>query len=159
MNLDEGQKKQVAAWIAEGLKLADIQKRIEADFGLRLTYLEARLLMNELQLSPRDQEAKAAPVNSKTIETKTTGPTPAQGPASGAEPAGGGVSVTVDRVTRPGALVSGKASFSDGQSAEWFLDQTGRLGFVPKQQGYRPSETDLEVFQSALQSELQKLGY
>jgi len=67
--------------------------------------------------------------------------------------------VTVDRVTRPGALVSGKATFSDGQSAEWFLDQMGRLGFVPKQQGYRPSETDLETFQSTLQSELQKLGY
>ena len=157
MNLDEGQKKKVSAWIAEGLKLSDIQKRIEAEFGLRLTYLEARLLMNDLQLSPKDQEPKAANVTSKTIETKTAGP--AAGPiAAGPEPSAG-VSVTVDRVTRPGALVSGKASFSDGQSADWFLDQMGRLGFVPKQQGYRPSESDLETFQSALQTELQKLGY
>jgi len=157
MNLDEGQKKKVSAWIAEGLKLSDIQKRIEAEFGLRLTYLEARLLMNDLQLSPKDQEPKNANVSSKTIETKTTGP--AAGPtAAGPEPPAG-VSVSVDRVTRPGALVSGKATFSDGQSAEWFLDQMGRLGFVPKHQGYRPSESDLETFQSALQAELQKLGY
>ena len=157
MNLDEGQKKKVAAWIAEGLKLSDIQKRIEAEFGLRLTYLEARLLMNELQLSPKDQEAKAPPVTSKTLETKTTGPAPVPGDAGAS--VGGGVSVTVDNVTRPGALVSGKVSFTDGQSADWFLDQMGRLGFAPKQQGYRPAEADLEAFQSQLQTELQKLGY
>jgi hypothetical protein len=158
MNLDEGQKKTVAAWIAEGLKLADIQKRIETEFGLRLTYLEARLLMNELQLSPKDPEVKAPPVTSKTLETKTTGPAPPAADA-GSGPAGGRVSVSVDNVTRPGSLVSGKASFSDGQSAEWFLDQTGRLGFMPKQQGYRPSEADMEGFQAQLQTELQKLGY
>jgi hypothetical protein len=158
MNLDEGQKKKVSAWIADGLKLSDIQKRIETDFGLRLTYLEARLLMNELQLSPKDQETKAPPVTSKTLETKTTGPA-AQPAQTASPPAGGGVSVSVDNVTRPGALVSGKATFSDGQSADWFLDQTGRLGFMPKQQGYRPPEADLEVFQAQLQTELQKLGY
>ena len=158
MNLDEGQKKKVAAWIAEGLKLSDIQKRIETEFGLRLTYLEARLMMNELQLSPKDQEVKAPAVTSKTLETKTAGPTPTASDASTA-PAGGRVSVSVDNVTRPGALVSGKVSFSDGQSADWFLDQMGRLGFAPKQQGYRPAEADLEAFQSQLQTELQKLGY
>ena len=158
MNLDEGQKKKVTGWIAEGLKLSDIQKRIETEFGLRLTYLEARLLMNELQLSPKDQEVKAAPVTSKTLDTKTTGPAPVPGDAAAA-PIGGRVSVTVDNVTRPGALVSGKVSFTDGQSADWFLDQMGRLGFAPKQQGYRPPEADLEVFQAELQSELQKLGY
>jgi hypothetical protein len=158
MNLDEGQKKTVATWIAEGLKLADIQKRIETEFGLRLTYLEARLLMNDLQLSPKDADTKATPVTSKTLDTKTTGTTPIA-PEAGGAPTGGRVSVTVDRVTRPGALVSGKVSFTDGQSADWFLDQMGRLGFAPKQQGYRPSEPDLEAFQTELQSELQKLGY
>ena len=41
MNLDETQKKKVAAWIDEGLKLAEIQKRLETEFGLRVTYLDA----------------------------------------------------------------------------------------------------------------------
>ena len=75
-------------------------------------------------------------------------------------PAGGGkVSVTVDQITRPGAIVSGKVTFSDGQIADWYLDQTGRLGVVPKQQGYKPSAADVQDFQLALQQEVAKLGY
>jgi hypothetical protein len=72
---------------------------------------------------------------------------------------GGGVAVTVDQITRPGALASGKVKFSDGKSADWYLDQMGRLGLVPKEQGYKPSEEDLMDFQSELQGELAKLGF
>jgi hypothetical protein len=75
-------------------------------------------------------------------------------------PAGaGGVSVTVDQLARPGAIVSGKVTFSDGQSADWYLDQAGRLGVVPKQQGYKPPAADVQEFQLALQNELAKMGY
>ena len=75
-------------------------------------------------------------------------------------PAGSGkVSLTVDSVTRPGAMVSGNVKFSDGKSASWFLDQYGRLGLAAKEQGYRPPEADLREFQTALQSELAKLGF
>ena len=51
----------------------------------------------------------------------------------------GGVSVGVDEIAIPGTLVSGKVTFSDGNTAAWHLDQTGRLGLAPKQPGYRPS--------------------
>jgi hypothetical protein len=61
-------------------------------------------------------------------------------------------------VTQPGTLVSGTVTFSDGNVASWYLDQTGRLGLAPKQQGYRPSPEDVEDFQLELQNELQKLG-
>ena len=147
MNLDEAQRKKVSGWIAEGLKLSDIQKRLENEFGLRLTYLEMRLLMNDLQLAPKDEDRKTA-----AAATTIAAQAPPAAPA-------GKVSVSVDNVTRAGALVSGKVTFTDGQSAEWFLDQMGRLGFVPKQQGYRPSPEDLETFQTELQAQLQKLGY
>ena len=56
-------------------------------------------------------------------------------------------------------MVSGKVNFSDGKSADWYLDQMGRLGLVPKEQGYKPSEEDLMDFQTELQSELAKLGF
>jgi hypothetical protein len=56
-------------------------------------------------------------------------------------------------------VVSGKVTFSDGQIAEWYLDQTGRLGVVPKQTGYKPSAADVQEFQLALQQEVAKLGY
>ena len=52
-------------------------------------------------------------------------------------------------------------NFSDGQVADWYLDQMGRLGVVPKQQGYKPSAADVQAFQIALQQEVaeQKLSY
>ena len=152
MNLNDEQKKQVSGWIAEGLKLSDIQKRLEQEFGLRLTYLETRLLIDELKLVPKDIEPPAPP---KELAGQG-GKAPAQKEAL-APP--GGVSVKVDTVTRPGAVVSGKVTFSDGNSAEWYLDQMGRLGLVPGQQGYRPSQTDLQAFQEQLQQELQSLGF
>ena len=68
-------------------------------------------------------------------------------------------SVTVDQLTRPGAIVSGKVTFSDGQQADWYLDQTGRLGVVAKQQGYKPSAADVQQFQAALQSEIARMGF
>jgi hypothetical protein len=151
MNLNEEQKKQVSGWIAEGLKLSDIQKRLEKEFGLRLTYLESRLLIDELRLVPKDPEPAAQP---KELNVP---PQPAKGSKEApAKP--GGVSVKVDTVTRPGAVVSGKVTFSDGNSADWYLDQMGRLGLVPGQQGYRPPPADLESFQEQLQRELQAFG-
>ena len=67
--------------------------------------------------------------------------------------------VIIVQIARPGAFVSGKVTFSDGQKAEWYLDQTGRLGVVPKQTGYKPSAADVQDFQLALQQEVAKLGY
>jgi hypothetical protein len=64
----------------------------------------------------------------------------------------------VDQLTRPGCLASGKVTFSDGQTAEWYFDQMGRLGVAPKQKSYRPAQADLAEFQRALDGELQKLG-
>ena len=74
-------------------------------------------------------------------------------------PADGRVSVSVDRLARPGAMVSGKVTFSDGQSADWYLDQTGRLGVIPKQEGYKPTAMDVKEFQLALQDELARMGF
>ena len=150
MNLNEEQKKQVSGWIAEGLKLSDIQKRLEKEFGLRLTYLETRLLIDELKLVPKDAERPAPP--------KELSPQPPNKAEKETPAPPGGVSVKVDTVMRPGAVVSGKVTFSDGNSADWYLDQMGRLGLVPGQQGYRPSPADLQSFQEQLQAELQNFG-
>jgi hypothetical protein len=147
MNLDDKQRQKVAGWIDEGLKLADIQKRLESDMGLRLTYLEVRFLVDDLKLQPKDPPPPKAPV--KPEETPLAVPAPA---------APGGVSVSVDQLTRPGALVSGKVTFSDGKTADWVLDQSGRLGIVPAEKGYKPPQADVQEFQILLQQELQKLG-
>ncbi len=168
MNLDDAQKKTVAGWIADGQKLSDIQKRLMTEFGLNLTYMEVRFLVDDLKLVPKDPPAPKA---EKPIELPA--PTPELKPAAAAEPSPpepaegelpaapglGKVSVVVDTVARPGALVSGTVTFSDGQGGIWYLDQMGRLGIGPKQQGYKPSAADLQIFQQALETELSKIGF
>jgi hypothetical protein len=146
-NLDNAQRQKVAAWINEGLKLAEIQKRLESELGLRLTYLEVRFLVDDLKLKPKDPPAPPKPV-AKPEDALSLAP-----PSSP-----GRVSVTVDQLTRPGAMVSGKVKFSDGKTSEWILDQAGRLGIVPGEKGYKPPTADVQEFQMLLQQELQKLG-
>jgi len=167
MNLDEAQRQKVAEWIAQGLKLSDIQNRLAADLGLRLTYMEVRLLVDDLKLTPKDVEPPRSP--------EPVLPSPASAPGAGKQPPGdrsrpapaapatpaagpGGVSLTVDELTRPGAVVSGKVTFSDGNTAAWQIDQMGQLGLIPAKAGYRPPASDVRPFEMALEAELSKLG-
>ena len=161
MNLDEAQKQKISAWIAEGLKLSDIQKRIVSELGLSLTYMETRLLVDDLKLVPSD------PVRPKEDKLATLA-APAPAPAAPAQSAPlateqtpaatGTVTVTVDNVARPGTMVSGAVKFSDGQTGAWYMDQMGRLGVAPSKQGYKPSAADVEAFQQVLEGELSRLG-
>jgi len=160
MNLDEAQRRKVSGWIAEGLKLSEIQSRLASELGVRLTYMEVRLLVDDLKLVPKDIEP---PKTAQPVGTQPpAGTPPATAPVAKAgespKPAGG-VSVSVDQLARPGALVSGKVTFSDGQNAEWYLDQSGRLAVIPKQPGYKPPACDVPQFQMALESELAKMGF
>ena len=169
MNLNDAQKKSVIEWIAQGMKLAEIQRRIGSEFGIVVTYMEVRFLVDDLKLTPKDPEPpKPVELAGRQSGGDSTiaGPAPLKGEAdkvmseaNRGVPPGGGVSVKVASVARPGALVSGSVTFSDGNSAEWHLDQMGRLGLSPKQPGYKPSPADLEAFQIELQDALQKLGF
>ena len=165
MNLDEAQRKQVAEWIRQGLKLSEIQNKLNSELGQSLTYMEVRLLVDDLKLTPKDVERSkpahalsgavtAAPAAEFPLtEAKPTGAKPAE---TGSTP--GGVAVSVDQLARPGAVVSGKVTFSDGNRAEWYLDQAGRLGLVAEKQGYRPPAADVQQFQAALEAELSRMG-
>ena len=165
MKLDEAQQQTVAGWIGEGLKLAEIQKKLVAEFGITMTYMELRFLIDDLKVKPKDPQPPAPlPVVGQpgvaaapAAAAGVAGPEPGAGPEpSGALP--GSVSLSVDQVTRAGSLVSGVVTFSDGNAAAWYLDQFGRLGMAAKQQGYRPSPEDLQTFQVELQNELARLG-
>jgi hypothetical protein len=160
MNLTEEQRQRVAAWIAQGAKLSEVQNRLASELGIKLTYMEARFLVDDLKLTPKDPEPPKVvepPVAAKPAAAAPSQTLPA-GEAS-PPPTGGKVSVSVDQITKPGAIISGKVNFSDGQTADWYLDQTGRLGVVPKQAGYKPLPADVQEFQLALQQEVAKLGY
>jgi hypothetical protein len=74
-----------------------------------------------------------------------------EGESARSAPSAGGVVVVMDTITKPHALASGKVTFSDGETAEWMLDETGRLGLNPTKPGYRPSQTYIVAFQQELQ--------
>ncbi|HZR18980.1 MAG TPA: hypothetical protein VFE51_16955 [Verrucomicrobiae bacterium] len=168
MNLDESQRKKVAEWVGQGLKLSEIQSRLASELGLTMTYMDVRLLVDDLKLTPKDVERPKTPTdnlagagpatpgmaNAQAVAGKPQPP----GTTPESAPTGAGVSVSVDQLAKPGALVSGKVTFSDGNRAEWYLDQTGRLGLVPQTPGYRPPAGDVQQFQMALESELSKMG-
>ncbi len=159
MNLNDTQRSQVSRWVADGMKLSEIQNKVASEFGLRLTYMEVRFLVDDLKLTLKDPEPPKPAVLPPPPPAASI-PAPAGStPLRAAAPAAGGVSVTVDQVAKPGAMVSGKVTFSDGQLADWYLDQTGRLGVVAQQQGYKPSQADVQEFQLGLEREMQKMGF
>jgi len=167
MNLDDSQRKKVAEWIGQGLKLSEIQSRLNSEFGLTMTYMEVRFLVDDLKLTPKDVERVKpgqSPLTSQTAAPPAGTPASAAKSATGPKPAEpsaaapGKVSVSVDTLARPGAVVSGKVTFSDGNKADWYLDQAGRLGLVPEKTGYRPPPGDVQDFQMALETDLSKMG-
>ena len=173
MTLDDLQKKQVRQWIDDGLKVADIQKKLEESFGLSMTYMEVRFLVDDLGVMPKDDPEPEPEVIDPAEEAAVPQPDPIAEGAPGPEndlgelvddgmdapPAGGKVSVTIDQLARPGMRISGKVTFSDQQSAGWYLDDYGQLGLSPDQEGYKPSQNDLMEFQMALQAQLSRGGF
>ncbi len=157
MKLDQEQQRTVVRWIEEGQSVSDIQARLGRELGLTMTYMEVRFLIADLGVKPKDKEIPAPPTPPPSPAAPGLGkggPAPAPAPASGSK-----VTLSLDQVMRPGALVSGKVTFSDGKVAEWYLDQMGRLGLIPKEQGYKPSQADLAQFQAELQDELARQGF
>lgn len=156
MTLTPEQLAAVQQWAAEGATLNDVQQRLKQQFGLTITYLEARLLLLDAKVSLKDKPREQP----KVEEPQETPPSTPQAPDAAAPDAtGGGVTVTVDELAIPGAMVSGKATFSDGKTAGWFIDQMGRLGMRAPEPGYKPPAEDVPVFQQELDRLLANLGY
>lgn len=176
MSLSAEQKQTVASWIAAGESLSNVQKKLSEQFKLSLTYMEVRFLVDDLGLEVKDTPKKTTAASHDLSKPAPAPAAPAAQPdEDDALPPGGdagfeevadeappqragGVTVDVDPIVRPGALVSGSVTFSDGQTAKWGLDQYGRLMFDPAQKGYRPGPQDLQDFQLELQSVLERKG-
>ncbi|MFN7562840.1 MAG: hypothetical protein ACK5TH_13740 [Prosthecobacter sp.] len=158
------QRQQIAAWAAEGANLNQIQDRLRSTFGLTLTYMETRLLILELGVKIQEKPREKPPEEEKQPEQA---PTPAEGdvqdtefeaPAASEAPAGS-LSVTVDEIPLSGAVISGQATFSDGTTAMWFMDQMGRFGMRGPAPGYQPPQADIPAFQAELDRLLTLRGF
>ena len=163
MSLTPEQSATVASWVAAGDNLSAIQKKLREHFSVALTYMDVRFLVDDLNLQLKD-----APKKADANDVSKTQPAPAAGAAglpseddlAEAPAAGGSVTLDVDSVTlHPGALASGKVTFSDGVTGKWIIDHQGRPGFTEiSKPGYRPSPTDAQEFMRQLEAELQRRG-
>jgi len=160
MELDPSQKQQVSQWAAAGDSLSEIQQKIATELGVKLTYMETRFLIEDLEVDlsdgESDEEAKKEPDGESSVEPETVD---LEDAGFDGEAGAGRVSVSVDKITRPGAVVSGDVTFSDSKTASWMLDQMGQLRLIPTEEGYQPGQDDIQAFQTALQAELQKQGF
>jgi hypothetical protein len=69
------------------------------------------------------------------------------------------VKLEADVITLPGAVASGKVTFSDGKVATWYVDGSGRLAVQPPEPGYQPPPADVPEFQRQLALEFRRMGY
>jgi len=104
---------------------------------------------------PDDDDDVTMPAEEAFEDDEVPPPTPLPPEAPGASK----VTVEVDRIVRPGAVVSGTVSFSDGVKGKWALDQLGRLMLDTGTPGYQPSAPDVQAFQRELTRQLQRHGF
>ena len=148
--LNPEQIAKVSAWVAEGATLAQIQERLSSQLGVAMTYMDVRFLVDDLNLALVEKE-----------EPKKPEEAPTEAPAEAAPAAGGAgvVTVEVDTIAQPHAMVSGHVTFSDGEKADWYIDHQGRPGMSARTPGYRPSQQDIADFQVKLDTALRQAGY
>ena len=186
MRLTEEQLKAVAAWLAGGASLDEIQKRLVADFGVHVTYFDLRMIVAELpqpeekkeagdeaarsrfpqesrqdggSLDGRDALAAAEADAQERVPPSEDEPGGSRSCATETDESASSLTVTVDALMIPGTMASGDVVFSDGIKGKWYLDQMGRLGLggdLP--QGYRPSPADAALFQARLMEALRAKG-
>ncbi len=179
MTLSPEQKQAVAAWVAAGDNLSAVQKKLSEQFKISMTYRDVRFLVDDLGLELKNAAPKtdASDVSKAAVAKPAAGVERADPSALGddtlppdglpedegipaAPPPGPGTfSLEMDRIMRPGTMVSGSVTFSDGVTGKWALDQQGRLMLETAQKGYQPSPADVQAFQRELQTQLQRQGY
>jgi hypothetical protein len=165
MSLTPEQTAAVSSWVAAGDNLSTIQKKLREKFSVALTYMDVRFLVDDLNLHLKDAPQKVDASDLSKPQPKPAaaahGDLPGEDDLAEEAPAATGeVVLDVDGVTLiPGAIASGKVTFSDGVTGKWIIDHQGRPGFTEiSKPGYRPSPEDAQSFMRQLEAELQRKG-
>lgn len=153
-SLSDEQIAMIQSWADSGDGLSEIQKKLDSEMNVKVTYLELRFLIDDLgvklpEIEPEVEdsgedsgEEEAEPLDDD-VETAASGDDAV---------------VSISALQRPGALISGTVSFAGGETAEWWLDQMGQLGMNPKNEDFRPNEKQMMSFQKELQRVVQEKG-
>lgn len=141
------QLEMVRQWASLGVDLNGIQKNLAAECGVHMTYMDVRFLLLDHGI---EIATTAAPVEEKK-------PEPAPEPVSTPQPAADGkLVVTLDELTLPGTLISGKVAFASGTRGGWQIDQLGRFAWNALEG--QPTPEELQSFQMELTQILSRGG-
>jgi hypothetical protein len=155
--LTEAQIELVGTWTGEGANLNEVQQRLKSEFGITITYLEARMLLMDIGVRIKEKpkpEPLPEPVTPEPPPSADDWTSPS---ADAGTPTGGNLTVNVDPAALQGTIASGKATFSDGQIVVWYVDPNGRLGMKAPYAGYQPPAQDIPMFETELDRLLQAL--
>ena len=141
----------VQSWADQGEGLSGIQKRLAEEMEIKVTYLELRFLLDDLGVQMPDEEV--APQEQSDLDEEVE-----EKKEDRKDPKGNNVAVSISKLQRPGAVISGTAQFAGGEQAEWWLDQLGQLGMSPKNKDFRPNDKQMRAFQKELQKAVQSEG-
>jgi hypothetical protein len=135
--IKEDIQKLIAKLLDEGHSLSDIQTILNKEHGEKMTFMDLRIMASEIESIDwtKDEEPEEEPdKDEKESDTQDNE---------------GKTVVEISKLQRPGVALSGSVKFASGASADWVLDQMGRLGFE-KTDG-EPTKEDLKEFQEELQ--------
>ena len=138
-------KKFMAEKIAENISLSDIQTMVNEKFNTKMTFMDIRILASELEVDWRSEAEKNPPAAEGEAEEA-----PETSGNNEAENTPGKTTVELNKIVRPGALASGSVHLASGVYAEWYIDNSGRMG-LDKVTGGKPTEQDIEDFQVEMQ--------
>lgn len=155
----------IARKVPEGYSLSKIQDMLKEQ-GVHITFMELRLLASEIEEQvwkqtekedtppPAEEPAADMPqeeaMDADAVPEEEQAPIPPAAPHPDAPAAPRGKTVVeLSKIARPGAAASGTVKFGSGVTAEWIIDQMGRLG-LDKASG-QPDQQDIREFQMELQ--------
>ena len=162
-----------------GMSLSDLQKLLDSEYGMKMTYFELRMIVSGLRIDWDKQEKKQRPVipTPQAPSPAPKAPAPKKeasldGLAEDSQPLDdedeeetddtddtddGNTVVTIDDSPMPGAVMSGSVKFASGASGKWMMNRMGQLGLASLDEGSeQPTQDDLMLFQQELQSVLEE---
>ena len=148
----------IAQELEKGTSLSDIQNLVNEKFSQRMTYMDIRILASTLDVDWRslDPNAKTDVPEDAAEKDEGAGDAPAAEAPSENNTGDSDTVVEVNPMARPGMMFSGTVKFASGSTADWYVDNMGRLG-VENLAGDKPDQNDVEKFQIELDKVLRKM--
>lgn len=159
-----------------GVSLSDVQKMLDSEYGIKITYFELRMIASTLKIEWENRSSKPHAAAPEPVMAEESAEKPMdEAPEAAEEPeqmddteAGNEACndddgmpendtvVTLDDVPAAGAAMSGTVKFASGASGKWVMTRMGQLGISElDKDSAQPTQDDIMLFQQELQLTMQ----